>query len=212
MILGADMHVVGAPPAKFAKALATISASLHPAFDKVVPPGKSKESCVLASLAVRDFLWRAGFKDARAQTVYLVVQALDENDREIHSLGVGDHAKVPSVGRAPNERPDRWNGHMVVVVPSVGYLVDTTLFPAKRSAWPKLPGMLAASIEPGKPGPPWQGLVPITGTRMRQADGSMLYLIWMDQANERWRGAPDTERDRRDPVVKTLVRRFGSFR
>ena len=58
MILN-DMLVVGRPPAKLTKALATIASVLHPAYDEVLPKaGKSKESCCLCSLTVRDFLWR----------------------------------------------------------------------------------------------------------------------------------------------------------
>jgi len=82
MMLG-DLVVVEPGSAKFTKALAAIASALHPAFDALLPvPGKSKESCVLCSVTVRDFLWRVGFKDARVTTCYLALVAHDANGKE----------------------------------------------------------------------------------------------------------------------------------
>jgi hypothetical protein len=198
-----DMQVVERPgSAKFIKALASIASVLHPAYDAILPtPGKSRESCVLCSLTARDFLWRAGFKDARVTTVYLLLRAVDEAGKEIHSAGVGDHfnSPVPLTVPIPPDTAHRWNGHMVVEVPSVGYVLDLTLFHMKRPAWPSLPGMIAAPIEHGNGDQ-------LAGVRVQQDDGSALMVVWLRQDNPRWRNAPDTERSLRIPVVKALVR------
>jgi ribosome modulation factor len=207
-----DMEVVGDPPAKLVKALAAVASDLHPAFDGVLRnAGKSKESCVLSSLAVRDFFWKIGFKDARATTVYLVLQALDAEGNEIHSIGVGDHVPVQSrFGRPlPLDTADRWSGHMVVTVPSAGYLIDTTLFHMRRPAWPDLPGMIAAPIE--RTGQQTFGLDHLAYVGARSPDDGLLRLAWLEQDNERWRGSPDTQRDRRDPVVRAMRRAFGNW-
>jgi hypothetical protein len=207
MLLG-DMLVVGKPPAKFVRALAAVASALHPAFDAVLPkPGKSKESCVLCSLAVRDFLWKIGFKDARMTTVYLVLQATDAAGDEIHSAGCGDHnGPVPILGPPPVEERGRWNGHVVVEVPSAGYVIDTTLFHMKRPAWPELPGMAVVPIEHGVQ--PSYGLDHLAGIKSTRDDGSALRAWWLRQPNSSWRTAPDTERSLRAPVIKMLVQRL----
>lgn len=207
MTLG-DLLIVGTPPAPFVRALGAIAGALHPAFDQIVVPGKSKESCVLASLAVRDFLWQAGFKDARLVTVYLAIRAVDAAGRELHSVGVGDHnGTVPVSVPVPKETGDRWNGHMVVEVPSVGYMVDTTMFNMKRPAWPDLPGMIATPIERDGVTRSF-GLDHLACIRTEIDDGVQLMLWWLVQPNERWRDAPDTERHRRLSVVKAMLRLF----
>lgn len=207
-----DMLVVGTPPAKFVKALAAVASALHPAFDAILPrAGKSKESCVLCSLTVRDFLWKIGLKDARLTTVYLAIQATDPAGTEIHSVGVGDHSRdVPVAVPVPVETGARWNGHMVVEVPSAGYVIDTTLFHMKRPAWPVLPGMIAAPIE--RDGMQSYGLDHLAATGAIMPDGNTLRMWWLLQENPRWRSARDTERSLRAPVVKALVQRFGTWR
>jgi hypothetical protein len=71
-----DMMVMGRPPRELLKALATIAGTLHPAFDSHprIAPGKSKESCVLCSLAVRDFFNNIGFDDAAVRPVFVVMR------------------------------------------------------------------------------------------------------------------------------------------
>jgi len=211
MIFG-DMQVVGRPPAKFIKALATIASVLHPVFDKIVIPGKSKESCVLCSLTVRDFLWKIGFKDARLVTVYTAIRAVDSDGVEIHSVGVGDHnGTVPTLDkRALHDTATRWSGHMVVEVPGAGYIVDTTMYQMRRPAWPVLTGMMAVPIE--RDGTQSFGLDHLSAVKAKEPDGSMVSMWWLVQPNERWRGGPDTGKDRRAPVVKAMVQAFGQWR
>lgn len=208
MLFG-DLTVVGTPPAELAHALAVIAVALHSAFDKIIQPGKSKESCVLVSLAIRDFLWAVGFKDARVTTVYLAIKALDRDGNEIHSLGVGDHDRVPTHDpHPPRDTQSRWNGHMVVTVPSAGYLIDATMFHMKRSAWQDgLPGMMAVPLGPTG-GDRLFGHDVLVNIRAEQGDGSRLFLLWLDQPNPRWRGAPDTDKDRRRSVVRALLKRY----
>ena len=207
MIIG-DLRIVGEPPLKFIKALAAVAAALHPAFDEIVRPGQSKESCVLCSLTVRDFLWKVGFKDARVVTVYTVIRAVGDDGVEIHSLGVGDHnGTVPTLGgRTLKDTPERWSGHMVVEVPSAGYIVDTTMYQMMRPQWPVLTGMLATPIE--RDGTHSFGLDNLADVGATQPDGSMVAVRWLLQPNERWRAAPDAERARRAPVVKALARLY----
>ena len=116
----ADMLVQGEPPAKFLKALAVIAARLHPLYDAepwIVRPGRSKESCVLSSLAVRDFLWKVGLKDAEVRPVVMTIKALDGDGRQ----KCGDHDM--EVVRRQSVPGGDWPGHMVVAVPSPGYMI-----------------------------------------------------------------------------------------
>lgn len=206
MMLNDLLIVAPLPEPRMWAALHAIDAALHPAFDRVVPPGKSKESCVLCSLAVRDFLWRAGWKDATCTTVYMMIVATDPLGNEIWSLGVGDHTNIPTVDKRP--MPDtaaRWSGHMVVEVPSAGIMIDTTMFPAKREHWPNLPGMVAVQIQDG---PISYGLKPLAGMA-DDDDRGRVQVVWLRQPNKRWQGAPDTDRARRLPVVKALLGALG---
>lgn len=201
------MLYIGEPSPELVRALLVISDALHPELDRLVKPGKSKESCVLASLATRDFLWRAGFKDARMTTVYLMLRAYDVDGTELHSIGVGDHAKVGD-RNPPAENEDRWNGHVVVEVPSAGYIIDTTLWPFLRKQWQDLPGMLAAPID-RQPEMAF-GLDQLAGFTLQNDEaGTNLMCCWLSQENERWRDAPDAlDRNRRALAVKAMVRRW----
>jgi hypothetical protein len=212
MMMLNDLLVVDTPPAKFTKALAVIASALHPLYDRRLPmPGKSLESCVLCSLTVRDFLWKVGFKDARLTTVYLVLEATDAAGETIHSAGCGDHnGPVPVAVPVPREDRGRWNGHVVVEVPSAGYIIDTTMFPMKRPAWPELPGMAALPVDHG--GPQSYGLDHLAGIRSNRDDGSTFRAWWLRQPNPSWRDAPDASRKLRLPVVAALRTAFGNWR
>jgi hypothetical protein len=208
-----DREVGGTPPAKLLRALAVIADEMHPAFDRVprIPKDKSKESCVLCSLAVRDFLWKVGLKDAKVAPVYAIVRALAEDGSEIHSVGAGDHAAIPVQAARHGHVTDtstRWSGHLVVLVD--GWLVDTTLYQASHEQWREtLPGMIAAPLLMDER----DGTTLVAGAAAKQDDGSDLFVAWWDQPhNTRWRDAPDaTDRSLRAPVVKSLVQRFGRW-
>lgn len=203
------MLVAAKVDGKMTDALSVIATTLHTAFDTVVVPGKSKESCVLCSLAVRDFLWQAGWKDATCTTVYMMIVATDPKGKEIWSLGVGDHTDIPTTVPAPVDTPERWSGHMVVEVPSAGIIIDTTMYPARREKyWPKLPGMAAVMIDHN--GPISYGLKPVAGLAADGPEGSVR-VVWLRQSNKRWQGAPDAVRARRLPVVKHMLQALRMF-
>jgi hypothetical protein len=213
MMLG-DLQVVGGqPPAKLVKALAVIAHVLHPAFSRLpfmAHPDKSKESCVLSSLTVRDFLWKIGFREATVAPVYVIVRALDRDGREIHSVGCGDHAAIPIQARVHGHVTDTknyWSGHLVVLVK--GWLIDPTLYQANRKEWPELPGMVAAPVFMDERG----GMVLVSGSSAKRDDGSEVLLSWWAQPhNRRWKDGGDAKKERRVAVVKELVKRFGNWK
>jgi len=210
-VILADMLVQGEPPAKFLKALAVIADKLHPLFDAepwMIYAGRSKESCVLSSLAVRDFLWKVGFKDAEVRPVVMAMQALDGDGMQIHSARCGD-PDMEAV-RRQFKPGGGWPGHLIVVVPSTGYLIDPTLYQANRKEWEGLYGMIATptytdDVEEGIWGLPLLG-----GMEAQQENGSTFRLVYLDhRANSLWREAGDaSHRSHRANVVKQLVALF----
>ena len=207
MILG-DLTVAGDFPPKVIKALAAIADALHPAFDRQdwIAPGWSKQSCVLTSLTCRDFLLGLGYVDARVRSCALVVRA-EEAGRELHSLGIGD---VP--GQPPTPA-GRWNGHMVVTVPSVRLLLDTTIYQAIRPQWPALTGMMAALILPQPGSFTVFGKRPIAGTELRDDDRAYAAnLLWLDDRSNRvWRSGGDAQEWRRQVTLAALRDSFGEW-
>lgn len=207
-----DMQIVGEPSAKLIKALAVIAFKLHKHFNDEkwgIDPGKSKRSCVLSSLATRDFLFKIGFRDAELTPVFLLIGAKDKDGNDIHSLGIGrvDMKEV----RQNSNAGTGWSGHMVVSIPSEGFIVDTTLFQAQRDAWPDLPGMMAVPLMRDEE--PFWGLYPIAGLGAEGDDGRNVSMIWLDQPeNNLWKRAPDNSKRRRENVVAKLVKDFGVWK
>lgn len=209
MVLG-EMEVFGTPPAKFIKALATIAAYLHDSFDEEswIKPEWSRRSCVLSSLAVRDFLWQIGFKDAAVASVLLMIRAY-EGDKETHSLGIG----VTDEPNTPTEIPGHWNGHLVVRVPSVGYIIDTTLYQALRPQWEGMFPMMAVPTETRDIGR-IRGMTPLACLETATDAETVVAAAWLhNPANKGWRGPGDndTNKSRRATVIKKLVQRFGRW-
>jgi hypothetical protein len=204
MITLGDMTVLGQPPPKLAKALAVIAGTLHQEYaadPHMATPDKSKESCILCSLTVRDFLHNIGLIDAVVQPVALVVYATRAGE-QLHSAGCGE----PD---AP-QRDGRWNGHMVTVVNR--WLIDATIYQiAPRPAWPDLGGMMALPLTDLKISR-WHGMRGIAGADMVDPDTDYCCSVrWYDaRQNKRWRDAPDTKPIRRAVVVDTMVRRFNA--
>ena len=195
-------------PAKLLKAFAVIT-TIHDEF-AVQPWVKrkdiSKESCVLCALTVRDFLQRVGFKDARVASVTAMIRAFS-NGEELHSLGVGtpmDHQVLPG----------KWAGHLVTTVD--GFLIDTTLAPWKRPAWPELPEMIVMEMhEPTGLRPPLPDgqLWPLAAARFDDDDKEIEFVYLDRSANQSWKnGGGDTQKDRRRAVTDALVKRFGPWR
>lgn len=202
MMLG-DLTVAGRPPAKLVKALATIASGLHSGFDALpwIAPGKSKSSCVLASLTIREFLVRIGYRDASVVPCLATVRAFLDGRQE-HSLGIG---RVDPGDRAP---PGHWPGHMVVSIPSAGWLIDSTLYPARRPQWQALPGMMAVPLQV----PPLRvgEFDALAGLRAERDDGGEIELMWLHQpGNRAWRQGPDAiHAERRRDVAAALTNAF----
>jgi hypothetical protein len=207
MIPLGDMLVVGRPPARLLKALAVIADTLHPTFARqewIKSPDRSKESCVLSSLAVRDFLHSIGII-AEVRPVMLVMLAMKGNET-LHSLATG----TP-------EQPDDdhgWAGHLVVTVPgATEYLIDTTLYPTIRPQWRGiLSGMMAVPTCRGfKVG----DLSRISGFQVSDpADPEFIFeIVWADRPdNTRWkRGGDARQQWRRRAAVAAMRKRFGKW-
>jgi hypothetical protein len=208
VILG-DLTVAGDFPAKVMKALAAIADALHPAFDRQdwIAPGWSKQSCVLTSLTCRDFLAGLGFIDAVVSPCALVVRA-EEAGRELHSLGVGD---IPGQPATP---AGRWNGHMVVTVPSVRLLLDTTIYQSIRPQWPALTGMMATQLLAQPASFTVYGKHPIAGIELREEDRAYaVNVLWLDDRSNRvWRRGGDAQEWRRQVTLGALRDSFGEWR
>lgn len=204
MKLGDLTIVGGVPSARLMKALAVIAADLHPAYDRerLIEPGKSKVSCVLSSLTVRDFLWKVGFKDAAVAPVYFMIQA-ERDGKVLHSLGVGDHEAIGQPTTSPDTRRN-WSGHMVALAD--GWLIDPTLYQVNRPQWSHMPGMIAVKLE--EPGwlEPILNHRPLVGAQAIQ-DEALIKMLWLDQpSNQRWRtGGGDYRKERRVNVVRQLA-------
>lgn len=199
-----DMRVAGPPPGKLAAALTIIATHLHDEFDRAghTKPDKSKESCILASATVREFLFRAGFRDAEMRPCVFVIIA-EKHGEFLHSLGIGNP-------KGPDPKiTGRWDGHAVAT--ASGWLIDTTLYQAKRAQWPALPGMVAAPLIPPGDGGELFGLPIVSGLvgKDPQNDADVT-LAWLDQpTNKSWKTAPDYQRKRdRSAIADRLLQHW----
>jgi hypothetical protein len=199
-----DITTAGEFPPKVVKALNVVADLLHPAFDRlpwIREPGWSKQSCVLASLACRDFLVDIGFRDAKVRPCAVVMRA--KRAGKDYWLGIGD---------LPGQKPppaDRWNGHLVVTVPSERLLLDTTLYQARRPHWPMITGMMAAELRPVDGIEPF-GKRAFAMAGFEDGDDFQLGIFWLDDPdNTTWLRGPDCLKRRRRAVVAALRDRFG---
>lgn len=211
-----DMMVVGMPDAKLVKALAVIADGLHQ-FYAMVPwmkPNHSKVSCILASLTVRDFLFRIGITDAEVAPCMFAIRAR-QGEVELHTLGIGDPDwREARTEAAKGKKAAGWKGHLVVKLPRHNYLIDTTLFQAKRQHWSDLPGMMAVPLQLADPDMRFYGMPPISGMILDDDEtGTTLDILWLDQRrNKFWRTAPDgKDKRRRQAVISALVDKFGKW-
>lgn len=191
-------------PQRLLDALAIIETELHPAFDRqpwLREWGYSKQSCLLASLAVRDFLREIGFADAKVRSVAVVMRA-ELAGRELHSVGIGLPDDVAPEGR--------FAGHIVTVIPSARLLIDTTLYQAIRPQWRGcLTGMMAVPY--GAPRDTLMfGLAPFAAALIAEdTDGFNMSIVWLDRRNNKtWRNGGDNEELRRVAVVAALRERW----
>lgn len=182
------------------KALSVIALSMHDLFarqDFVARPDTSRHSCILSSLAARDFLRQAGHADAAVAPVCVLMEARREG-RTLHSLSIGE----PGAGSSPFS----WNGHLVTLLPRAGLLLDTTLYQAIRPAWDGLPGMMAVNAG-RKSQKRIMGLRPIGGASFTvEEDAYRFDMLWLSNpVNVEWRSAPDADPARRRAVVDGML-------
>lgn len=200
-----DMTIVGRWPGKMIKALAVVAMHLHPTYDRQpdAQPGGSKERCLFASLAVRDFLVEIGFKDAAVRGCGLVMRSFDKARTEIYSLGIG----VPG---AP-DHPEKFNGHAVVTVPSLHLLIDITLYQAIRPAWGgALRGMFATEYW-APAGFKVYDRLPFSGAEIELED-RRFEMIWIDRPELRWKREVDFVRSpRRRALTRALIEAYGAW-
>lgn len=206
-----DMAVlgdVGAPPAKMWKALAVIAAHLHRSYDDVsgFAPGASKDKCLFASLAVRDFLVGIGFADATVRGCALFVYADDKQGKQLWSVGCGVPGERDIVGK--------FNGHAVVTVPSIKFMIDTTLYQAQRPQFVDLPGMAALPYyEPQHGGIRALYGLPIFAHVIAEHADRDVGVAWLDRPDLPWKKSEDFrfKNARRISVTKALCDAFGEF-
>jgi hypothetical protein len=202
-----DMLVVGEFSPKMMKALAVIAAKLHPAYDALdnikkwpATRGNSKESCLFSSLAVREFLVGIGFADATVQPCTLFMRS-ERDGVELHSLGIG----VPG----DPDQPDKFNGHVAVIVPSENILIDTTLYQAIREQWQgAVSGMMAVRLDLNSHYRLHE-LKQIAGMVFKAVGEPVSFEIaWGDRPDINWRREPDAtdpqSLQRRRRVAKAL--------
>lgn len=209
----ADLHVHGAPPPSLGAALFVIATEMHERFAEVASfkENISLKSCILCSLTVRDFMIRIGFKDAEVRPCCFVIRADTLDGKEqLHSLAIGQ----PDFKMGKDRSKGGWWGHMVCVLPAAGWLIDTTLFQAKRVYWKELPGMFAAPLDPGERPVSVQDIDhhSLAAFRAVSGAGHVLRLQWLDQPENRyWKNGPDTAPYRRRPIVNQMVETYESL-
>jgi hypothetical protein len=179
-----DMVIVDRPSsAKLEMAIETIALHVH----NECTPGddSSKRGCIACSLIVRDFLRVVGFGDADVLSVGALLT------RGVHWKGVG----IPGPGDAAHTE-GIWQGHLIAVIPSEGYLIDTTLYRFSGC------GMFSVPLCPPEHRVPFNGL-PI----IAQIKFDDVHLTWMERAhNQSWRHSPDAMKiKQRAAIVDRLV-------
>lgn len=199
-----DLKICGEPQPKLLKAAAVIGGYLHLTFSRepwISHPDKSKDSCILSSLTVRDFLQKVGFA-AEVRTTAFYIDAY-QGSEQVHSLGIG----IPG----QSAEGSGWDGHLAVVVD--GWLIDTTLYQVHRDAWDGLPGMLMIPMAPV--GHMFRDLPVLASVSYvdQEKDNYECNVFWLDRSEDRsWKSAPDSHRNRRHDVVKALYHEFGPWR
>jgi hypothetical protein len=208
-----DMAVLFEPSAleaKAWKALAAIASELHPAYDRVsgVAAGASKDKCLFASLAIRDYLVQIGYRDATARSCALYVYADDQQGNQIWSVGIGVPDQIEEEGK--------FNGHAVVVVPSLNLMIDPTVYQAQRSHFGDLPGMIALPYYAPQHG----GIralygLPIFAHATAKQDDRVVSTVWLDRPDIPWKRSEDyrIRNDRRIACTKAMLQAFdGKFK
>ncbi|KYK50032.1 hypothetical protein A1D31_22230 [Bradyrhizobium liaoningense] len=206
-LLGDLTVMIADPPAKMMKALAAISLRAHRSYDECsgFAPGSSHDKCLFMSLAVRDFLVEIGYGDATVRPCFLYIAANDLQGRELWSVGLGAPGQVPQL--------EKFNGHAVCTVPSLGLLIDTTMYQAIRPQWAgAVSGMATIKYHE-----PWlnqsiHGRASIAGADVELPDRRVM-VMWLDRPELNWKREIDfrNKSERRRHVTKVLCEAFGSW-
>jgi hypothetical protein len=212
------------PPAKLIKALAVIADRLHSSWDAIIPKNKSKESCVLCSLTVRDFLRTIGIAARVEPVVFLAIAKRDGKILHSTAVGMPSESAPTNLIMTPNDalsgpttfvKPGQWNGHLVTIVRDSGWLIDVTLYQAQRPAWPQLPGMIAISLDRDKDRIEWRGMPVLAAIHTHDPDdGNYRFDAgwFLNAGNKSWRSGPDCRNTTlRAPIIGKLIERFGGW-
>jgi hypothetical protein len=158
-------------------------------------------TCIMQSLAVRDYLLRLGFA-AKVKTVMLLARSL-EHGKEIYSLGMG----------IKNHRvADAWNGHLVTVCNNL--LIDPT-FPV-RPAWSWMATCPAVPMIPRDRRPFFTlsrpGENPITRpviAQINKTEGNYEFAaFWIADKNHGWQKGPASTIAHRQGLVDFMLEEF----
>lgn len=160
--------------------------------------GQSKETCLFTSLTIRDFLVEIGFKDATVRGCGFYITAVN-----LWSLGLGTPGQP--------DTPDKFNGHAVVIVPSLKLMIDSTLYQAQRPQWNgALSGMMAIPYH--RPDQKLQlfNRPVIAGYELSNDEGVVVSMVWIDRPELQWKKSQDfrVRNARRRHVTLELVKAY----
>lgn len=202
-----DLLVTANPPPKMWKALVAIATRAHAAYDECsgLAPGGLRDKCLFASLAVRDFLVQIGYSDATVRSCFLYIDAVNDKDEQIYSVGMGAPGQKPI--------PQKFNGHAVCTVPSLKLLIDLTMYQAVRPHWQGVvSGMAAVEYHEPRFNQLIHGCPSIAGAQVPLSDRTVR-IIWADRSDINWKQQPDfrQKNDRRRYVTRALMEAFGEW-
>ncbi|MBK1666738.1 hypothetical protein CKO28_01590 [Rhodovibrio sodomensis] len=178
------------PPSDLLPILRVIGHDLHRILGKKnsVPEGRSRRSCIWASLTVRDLLRHSGFPDAEVAPCLLRIQGVDPEAELRRELVIGEEPDNPG--------DPGWTGHLVVIARD--WMIDPTLGQARRPWWRKLPEIAATpTIDPAD-----------RISFILSADRTTA-VEWVARPDlDDWQTAPDAARERRLVEVRKLARKL----
>jgi hypothetical protein len=205
-IVTRDLVAPSAAPLRFRVALRALAASLDSALRRAgfVQAPRLAPGGVVAALATRDLLRHAGFSTAAATPAAAWLRA-ERSGAVLDEILYGDPEAGGLVGGT-------WGGHLVVVVPEIGMLVDPTFGEARRDHWPGLPRIAAAPLEGSCTERPF-GLVPLARLEALgdgRHEGYAFRCRWLDdRENHDFLGDQEAKRiEDREAALEVLA---GSF-
>jgi hypothetical protein len=157
--------------------------------------------CIIASLAVRDFLRQIGLAGVRERPVALIIWATREG-KDLNSVGVGVN-RISGLAAAPGG----WDGHMVVTINDL--IIDPTFYQIRRPEWDWIPDVAIVrkapagetfTVAPGKRS------LPVLGTLSRQILEYECCALWLsNSSNQDWRRSPNAFLSRRKAIVSWML-------